>query len=304
MSDANETRSERPFVSVVIPVYNDAARLTTCLHALGRQTYPANRYEVIVVDNGSDVSVVPVVAATLRHARVVSEPRPGSYAARNRGLAMAQGEILALTDSDCIPAAEWLEEGVRALVQTPNCGLVGGRIDVFFARQACPTPVEIFSVMTARRQEQFIGIDHFCETANLFTSRTVLETVGPFEPELKSRGDVVFGQRVFAAGYRQVYADRAVVAHPAPRSLGALRRRTARLVGGKHDVRRLVSAPAVVTRTASTDARNVPRLAGRIWRSTEIARGDRWRVLGILGIVQGVALCERFRLLLGGSPRR
>ena len=304
MSDVNAARSERPFASVIVPVYNDAARLTTCLRALGRQTYPADRYEVIVVDNGSDASVAPAVAAVLRHARVVSEPRPGSYAARNRGLAAAQGEVIALTDSDCIPAVEWLEEGVRALLQTPNCGLVGGRIDIFFGDQAHPTPVEVFSAMTARRQEQFISIDHFCETANLFTSRAVLEKVGSFEPALRARGDVVFGQRVFAAGYRQLYAARAVVTHPAPRSLGELRRRTARLVGGKHDIRRLASAPAVVTRTASTDVRNVPRLAARIWSSTEIGRGDRWRVLGILAFVQGVALCERFRLLAGGTSRR
>ena len=77
-----------------------------------------------------------------------------------------------------------------------------------------------------------------------------------------------------------------------------------RLVGGKHDVRRLASAPAVVTRTASTDVRNAPRLAARIWSSPEIGRGDRWRVLGILAFVQGVALCERVRLLVGGTSRR
>jgi glycosyltransferase involved in cell wall biosynthesis len=304
MSGVHETRSERPFASVIVPVYNDAAPLTTCLRAIGRQTYPPDRYEVIVVDNGSDAPVAPMVAAALRDARVVSEARPGSYAARNRGLAVAQGEVVALTDSDCIPSAEWLEEGVRALLETPSCGLVGGRIDVLFRDPANPTPVEIFSAMTARRQEHFIDIDHFCETANLFTARAVLEKVGAFEPALRARGDVLFGQRVFAAGYRQVYADRAVVTHPALRSLGQLRRRTARLVGGKHDVRRLASVPAVVTRTASIDARNVPRLAARIWRNAEIARGDRWRVLGILAFVQGVALCERFRLSLGGTSRR
>lgn len=304
MGSVNEAESARPFASVVVPVYNDAARLMACLRALGQQTYPADRYEVIVVDNGSDVAVAPMVTAALPSARVVNESQPGSYAARNRGLAMAQGEVIALTDSDCLPAAQWLEEGVRALVQTPNCGLVGGRIDVLFADPADPTPVEILSALTARRQAQFIGVDHFGETANLFTFRAVVEKVGPFEPGLRARGDVVFGQRVFAAGYRQVYADRAVVTHPAPRSLRELRRRTARMVGGKYDVRRLVPGPAPVTRTGSTDARNVPRLAARIWRSKEIRRLKRWRVLGVLVFVQGVAFCERFRLLAGGTARR
>jgi glycosyltransferase involved in cell wall biosynthesis len=304
MGDPYEAAAERPFASVIIPVYNDAARLTSCLQALARQTYPKDRYEVIVVDNGSDTPVASVVAAAFPEAQVVSEPRPGSYAARNRGLALARGQIVALTDSDCLPIAEWLEEGIRALGHTTNCGLVGGRIDVGFENEANPTPVEIFSTIAARRQKQFIDADHFCETANLFTTSAVVKDVGPFEPALKSRGDVVFGQRIFAAGYRQVYAERAVVVHPAPRSLRALVRRTARLVGGKHDVSRLPSMPGAVTSTASTDPRNLPRLVSRIWTGVDVPLSVRWRLLGILALVQGVSVWERLRLLAGGTSRR
>lgn len=304
MENVREAISEKPFASVIVPVYNDAERLARCLRALGRQTYPSDRYEVIVVDNGSDTPVAPVVAATLPGARVVSESRPGSYAARNRGLALARGEVVALTDSDCLPAAEWLEEGIGAFRQTANCGLVGGRIEMVFGNEANLTPVEIFSAAAARRQKQYIDLDHFCETANLFTARAVIGDVGPFEPALKARGDVVFGQRVFAAGYRLIYAERAVVMHSAPRSLAVLLRRTARLVGGKHDVSRLPSVPAAVTSTASTDVRNIPRLAARIWTGADGRRDHRWRALGILALVQGVALRERLRLLAGGTSRR
>jgi glycosyltransferase involved in cell wall biosynthesis len=293
-----------PFVSVIVPVYNDAARLATCLRALGAQTYPASRYEVIVVDNGSDVPVAPVVASALPRARVVTETRPGSYAARNRGLAEARGDLFAFTDSDCLPAADWLAEGTTALLSTPNCGLVGGRIAVVFAQPAAPTPVETFSGMTARQQEHFLTVDHFAETANLFTRRTVVDEVGSFAPWLKSRGDVVFGQRVFAAGYRLVYAERAVVTHPAVRSLRQLCRRTARMIGGKHDVRRTMSGSVATTRTSSTDVWSLPRLAVRIWRQPDTGRGHRWRVLGILMFVHTVALGERLRLRLGGISRR
>jgi len=51
-----------PFVSVIIPVYNDSIRLRTCLQALEEQTYPKSAYEVIVVDNGSDESIEPIFA--------------------------------------------------------------------------------------------------------------------------------------------------------------------------------------------------------------------------------------------------
>src|ERR1041384_5139232 len=94
------------FVSVIVPVWNDAERLGHCLHALEKQTYPAESYEVIVVDNGSTDSVACLVAAYGR-ARLVSEQRPGSYAARNTGLNLARGQVIAFTDADCLPAPDW-----------------------------------------------------------------------------------------------------------------------------------------------------------------------------------------------------
>jgi cellulose synthase/poly-beta-1,6-N-acetylglucosamine synthase-like glycosyltransferase len=45
---------------------------------------------------------------------------------------MARGEIVAFTDSDCIPATDWIEKGVDNLLRIPNCGLVAGEIAVFF----------------------------------------------------------------------------------------------------------------------------------------------------------------------------
>lgn len=91
-----------PFVSVVIPVFNDAERLEMCLRALEDQTYPADRYEVILVDNGSDASMEGL-AAGFAGTRVAYEDRPGSYAARNKGVSLARGEVVAFTDSDCVP---------------------------------------------------------------------------------------------------------------------------------------------------------------------------------------------------------
>jgi glycosyltransferase involved in cell wall biosynthesis len=83
-----------PFVSVIIPVFNDAEHLRLCLRALAQQTYPSSCYEVIVVDNGSDdLEAIQAVVAGFGQAIAVLEPTPGSYAARNRGIALAQGEI-------------------------------------------------------------------------------------------------------------------------------------------------------------------------------------------------------------------
>src|SRR5690606_25599137 len=95
-----------PFVSVVIPVRDDAEGAQLCVAALGDQTYPAERYEVVLVDDGSADSLrlsdIPSAAA-----RVVHQPRSGSYAARNAGIDQAAGEIIAFTDSDCLPSPDW-----------------------------------------------------------------------------------------------------------------------------------------------------------------------------------------------------
>ncbi len=104
-SDVDANRST-PFVSVVIPVFDDPDRLRTCLQALEHQTYPKPRYEVIVVDNGSARSVPPLVGQ-FGQARATYEMVPGANAARNRGISLARGEILAFTDADCVPARDW-----------------------------------------------------------------------------------------------------------------------------------------------------------------------------------------------------
>ncbi len=61
MQDINlERKTSYPFVSIIIPVFNDAKRLQTCLAALESQTYPSSCYEIVVVDNGSDDDIEEV----------------------------------------------------------------------------------------------------------------------------------------------------------------------------------------------------------------------------------------------------
>ena len=113
--------SEGIAVSVIIPVLNDAPRLRTCLDALESQTFDLP-FEVLVVNNGSSDDPASVLRA-FPAARLLHEQQRSSYAARNTGVRQARGEVLAFTDSDCIPAEDWLErvsprlydEGIRQL---------------------------------------------------------------------------------------------------------------------------------------------------------------------------------------------
>jgi glycosyltransferase involved in cell wall biosynthesis len=97
-----------PRLSVVVPAFQASASIERCLAALARQTLPAEQYEVIVVDDGSTDDTVD--RASRCGARVVRLVRNhGPAQARNAGVAVARGEIVVFTDSDCEPTRGFLE---------------------------------------------------------------------------------------------------------------------------------------------------------------------------------------------------
>lgn len=228
------TYSYKLFISVIIPVFNDFERLKICLKALEEQTYPKNLYEVIVVDNGSKEDIATLVKQ-FTQVSFANEAEPGSYAARNKGIALAQGEAIAFTDSDCIPATNWLETGVKHLFSVPQCGLVAGKIEIFFKNPIRPTLVEIYDSVTFLQQKRNVEEDKYGATANIFTFKSVIEKVGLFNSKLKSGGDLEWGKRVFSHGYAIIYADDVRVAHPARYSLAQLYKKIVRLSGGGYD---------------------------------------------------------------------
>lgn len=226
------------FVSIIIPVFNDGERLRLCLQALEQQTYNGDYYEVVVVDNDSDPTAnIKDVVQQFPFAIAQYEATPGSYAARNRGIKIAKGAIIAFTDADCIPASDWIERGVSYLQETANCGLVGGNIEIFWRDPHQPTTVELYESMLAFRQQDCIEKNHYSVTANLFTWKKVIEEVGEFNSQLKSNGDLEWGNRVYNQGYQQVYAEDVRVAHPAVSSFKQLRKKVVRYAGGAYDLR-------------------------------------------------------------------
>lgn len=230
-------KSSNPFVSVIIPVFNDADRLKLCLESLENQSYPEHFYEVIVVDNASDkTQKISTVVMPYLHAIYAYESQPGSYAARNKGISLAKGEIIAFTDADCIPSADWLEKGVSHLLKNPNCGLVAGKIEIFFQNPEQLNTVEIYESIMALPQQEFFEKHQYGATANVLTRKTVIEDVGTFDQALKSSGDLEWGKRVYTHGYQQIYAEDVCIAHPAKRSFRQLYKRTIRHAGGIYDL--------------------------------------------------------------------
>lgn len=293
------------FISVIIPVFNDSERLKTCLEALENQTYPKSLYEVIVVDNRSDENIEGVVHQ-FGQAFATCETCPGSYAARNKGISLAKGDVIAFTDSDCIPASDWIEKGVANLLYTPNCGLVAGKIELFFKNPDQPTSVELYESIRAFRQQKFVEESRYGATANLFTFRNVIDKVGSFDKTLKSSGDREWGERVFAAGYEQIYADDTCVAHPARHSWSDLYKKVVRLLGGHQDLKkqRGYSFKDFIKDLAK-DLSPPLRMYFRIW-SEQRLKGNKQKLQYILVILY-VKYCrawERIRLHLGGRSTR
>lgn len=296
----------QPFVSVVIPVFNDSERLKTCLDALANQTYPKSLYEIIVVDNGSDEDINNLVS-DFRQARLTYESCPGSYVARNKGISLAKGEIIAFTDADCIPALDWIEAGVANLLRVPNCGLVAGRIDLFFKESARPTAAELYeTVLMSFPQKKFIEEKQYGVTANLFTFKKVIEDVGYFNDAIKSGGDLEWGQRVFAAGYQQMYADNTFVAHPTRDSLNQLIKRSIRVVGGRLDLKGESGyQPKEFIKDLAIGLSPPFRIYFRIWSDKRL-KGNKQKiqVIYVMLILKYLKVWERIRLQLGGKSIR
>jgi glycosyltransferase involved in cell wall biosynthesis len=119
-------------ISVVVPFYNPGHHLERCAVGLLRQSYPSSRYEIIMVDNNSTDRSTEIVQR-YPEVRLLLEPKQGAYAARNRGVAAAEGHIIAFTDADCVPAPDWLEQ-MDAALSAPGVEVAqGGRL---FATQA------------------------------------------------------------------------------------------------------------------------------------------------------------------------
>ncbi|MCD6290651.1 MAG: glycosyltransferase [Anaerolineae bacterium] len=114
------------FVSVVIPAFNEEKYLGACLYALRRQTYPANHYEVIVVNNASIDATATI--AWRYGARVVWEPRRGIPRARQAGFQAARGEIIASTDADTVVPPDWIERIVTNFQAHPEWGGLYGPV--------------------------------------------------------------------------------------------------------------------------------------------------------------------------------
>lgn len=126
-----------PLVSVIIPAYNAQAFLSEAIESVREQNY--NPLEIIVVDDGSTDRTAEIIACMGDSIRYSYQHNSGPAAARNKGLAMARGEIIAFLDSDDLWPPDKLHTQITWLVNNPKIDVVMGRVQyigLFTARES------------------------------------------------------------------------------------------------------------------------------------------------------------------------
>lgn len=217
-SDCELESNSGPEVSVVIPHYSDLRNLDLCLGTLQSQTFPLDRFEVVVADNASPEGEKEIARIINGRASLVIVKERGAGPARNGGVSRANGRILAFIDSDCRAEPSWLERGVAAL---SDYDFVGGKVRVLVENPAQMTAVEAFERVFAFDFESYINKKGFTGSGNLFCPREMFLKVGGFSVGVSE--DVEWSHRATAAGFRLGYAPNAVVGHPGRRTWGSLR---------------------------------------------------------------------------------
>jgi glycosyltransferase involved in cell wall biosynthesis len=219
------------FVSIIIPTYKDWIRLRLCLLALQQQTYPANCFEVIVVNNEPS-DLLPPDLQLAGNVVLLAEEKPGSYAARNTGLRVAKGSVIGFTDSDCVPDKDWIRNAVEFFSKHRNCLRIAGRIKLF-SKAVKLTKAEAYEMVYAFNQKSYVSNAGTSVTANMFVQKHIFDAVGFFNEKLMSGGDFSWGVNANDAGYSIAYAENIVVAHPARYSVAELVTKEKRVGGGQ-----------------------------------------------------------------------
>lgn len=210
-------------ISIIIPTFNGASRIGSCLDALLRQVKDFDS-EIIVVDDGSSDSTVDVVR-TYPKVRLISQRNSGPAAARNRGAAEAKGSVIVFTDDDCVPTPRWLSAmikpfddpdiiGVKGAYRTRQKALVARFVQLDYEdryRMMATLPYIDFvdTYSAAFRRDRFLELNGYDATFPVACAE-----------------DAELSYRMSERGWKMVFAPEAVVYHTHPDTLwGYLRKK-------------------------------------------------------------------------------
>ena len=207
-------KQDQPFFSVIVPTYNRPRQLADCLRALAALDYPRRRFEVIVVDDGSDSPLTEVIAPfhPLLRLTLVTQENAGPGAARNTGAALAEGTFLAFTDDDCLPTGQWLTALAARFAEYPHRAIAGRTINALphnpFARASQIIIDLVHAYYNADPQQA-----RFSASNNLALPRELFRSLGGFDETFRTSEDRDLIDRWLHRGHRLIYAPEVLVYH-------------------------------------------------------------------------------------------
>lgn len=214
-----------PFASVIIPNYNGLRLLATCLDALGRQTFPAERFEVIVVDDASQDGSAAYLAEHYPGIRGLAlAQNVGFVAACNAGAAAAVGDVLVMLNNDTEAEPGWLEALVGGLWDHPEAGAATSKMLLFDRRDHLHTTGDLMGGDGIPRNRGVWESDRgqYDDQVWVFGAnggaaayrRQAWEQAGGFDPRLfMYLEDVDLAWRLQLLGWKALYVPQARIYH-------------------------------------------------------------------------------------------
>ena len=205
--------AKMPNISIVISAYNEGNNILACVNSLKAQNLPRDDYEIIVVDNNSTDNTLDIVK-NLGIIHTV-EYKKGPAAAKNAGIPLANGNIIAFIDGDCIATKDWLKNVVSGF-DNSDVGCIAGCITAMEDNNI--SPLERFLIKKGHLSQKQ-HIEHpflpYATTANAAYRREVLDKVGLFDEELLIGEDADLSWRMqLFTEFKVMYIPDAAVFHP------------------------------------------------------------------------------------------
>ena len=213
--------TETPFVSIVVPMYNEEKIVGECIKALLNQSYPSDRYEVIVVsdgcnDNSEEVIRNFITSENKLDIKLLRQQNQGAAAARNFGAKSSRGTIVLFIDADCIADYRWIEEMIKPFSKNNVVGVQGAyktKQKEIVAKLAQIEFEERFKKLQQTENVDFVG------SFSAAYKREVFEKFKGFNTKFVMNEDVDLAYRISSDGYKLYFNLDAVVYHLHPESL-------------------------------------------------------------------------------------
>ena len=199
--------------SIIVPTFNGACRIGTCLEALLKQTPPKN-IEILVVNDGSTDNTVGAVER-FSGVRLISQANAGPAAARNRGALEARGTIILFTDDDCVPRQDWIDAMVEPFQDPEVVGTKGTYRTCQKALAARFVQIEYedrYRLMARRCWIDFVDTYSAAFRRDRFLEMKGYDTSFP----VACAEDIELSYRMSARGWKMKFTPAAIVYHTHP----------------------------------------------------------------------------------------